>query len=368
MNRKGTLGSYYAVKDYNAINPEYGTAEDLTRLVNKIHEMGMYVIIDWVANHTAWDNVWTETHPEFFSKDSLGHFYPPVPDWADVIDLNYDNPGLQTAMIDAMKYWVKDFNIDGYRCDVAAMVPVEFWLKARKELDAVKPVFMLAEANESNLHPAFDMTYNWPLLHLQNEIAKGEKNANDLVTFFEEQRKEYKPEDYRMVFTTNHDENSWNGTVFERLGDGAEAFNILCGTVTGMPLIYSGEEAGLDKRLDFFEKDVIEWKEHRFRKIFERLNMLKLKNHAIWNGQYGGKMEFINTNNEKVFSFVRIEDGDKIFVIINLSPVEQKVAFSNNAAMGRYKNLFSKEDRVEFMGELKFDLKPWGYKVFVKVH
>ena len=368
VNRKGTLGSYYAVKDYNAINPEFGTADDFARLINKIHEMGMHVIIDWVANHTAWDNVWTKTHPEFFNRDSLGNFYPPVPDWHDVIDLNYDNSEMQTAMISAMSYWVKTFNIDGYRCDVASMVPVEFWMKARKALDSIKPVFMLAEANESYLHPAFDMTYDWPLLHLQNEIAQGKKNADDLVNYLEEEQKEYRHEDYRMVFTTNHDENSWNGTVFERLDGGAEAFDILCGTISGMPLIYSGQEAGLNKRLNFFEKDPIEWKEHRFRKIFERLNMLKLRNHALWNGKYGGKMEFINTNNENVFSFVRVKDGDKVFVIINLSGNEQKITFASNAATGRYKNLFSKEDTIEFLGELKFDLKPWGYKVFVKVH
>lgn len=368
MNRKGTLGSYYSVKDYKAVNPEFGTPEDFKNLVDKIHSMGMFVIIDWVANHSSWDNVWTQTHPQFFSKDSLGNFYPPVADWADVIDLNYDNAELRDSMISAMKFWIEKYDIDGYRCDVAAMVPVDFWQRTRKELDGVKPVFMLAEANESFLHPWFDMTYNWPLKDMMNAIAKGEKNANDLVRLLEDQRKEYRPEDYRMVFTTNHDENSWNGTVFERLGDGAETFNVLCGTVRGMPLIYSGQEAGLDKRLNFFEKDLIPWKEYRFAKIFRRLNMLKLNNFALWNGENGGVMEFINTGNEDVLSFTRSKEGHKIFTLFNLSEEKQTVKFSSSSAIGDYRNLFDKDDAVEIAGEMEFELNPWQYLVYVRTH
>ncbi|MBU1099345.1 MAG: alpha amylase C-terminal domain-containing protein [Bacteroidetes bacterium] len=367
LNRKGTLGSYYAVKDYKAVNPEFGSIDEFKALVKKIHDMGMYVIIDWVANHTGWDNVWTETNPDFYSKDSLGNFYPPVPDWSDVIDLNYDNPKLHDAMIDALKFWVKECDIDGYRCDVAAMVPTEFWMRARKELDEIKPIFMLAEASESYLHPWFDMTYNWALKDMMNSIAKGEKNADNLVNLFEEQRKEYQPSDYQMVFTTNHDENSWNGTVFERLSNAVETFAVLCGTVSGMPLIYSGQETGLDKALSFFEKDLIPWKEHRLRKVYKRLNELKKKNHALWNGEAGALMEFMNTDNSDVFSFVRAKNGQKIFAIFNLSPENQTVKYTNNAAMGRYRNLFAKEGEIELMGEMDFELKPWQYHVYVKV-
>ena len=184
-NRKGSLGSYYSVKDYKAVNPEFGTEKDLKNLVSKAHEMGMHVIIDWVANHTAWDNVWVKPHPDFFTKDSSGNFVPPIADWGDVIDLNYDNKELWKYMIDAMKYWITNCNIDGFRCDVAAMVPIDFWIEARKELtETKKDIFMLAEADESYLHRAFDMTYNWPLKDLMHEVSIGKKNADDLVKFF----------------------------------------------------------------------------------------------------------------------------------------------------------------------------------------
>jgi glycosidase len=160
-NRKGTLGSYYSVKDYKGINPKFGTEEDFKSLVNAIHDQDMYIIIDWVANHTAWDHPWTKTNKDFYTLDSEGNFVPPVPDWSDVIDLNFENKELWLQMIDAQKYWIEEFDIDGYRCDVAAMVPNEFWGKARLELDQIKPVFMLAEAHEPELHEnGFDMTYS----------------------------------------------------------------------------------------------------------------------------------------------------------------------------------------------------------------
>ncbi len=174
-NRKGTLGSYYSVKDYKAVNPEFGTSKEFKALVDKTHKMGMYVIIDWVANHTAWDNIWMIEHPEFYTQDSLGNFIPPVPDWTDVADLNFDNKNLWTAMIDALKFWVEEYDIDGYRCDVAGMVPIEFWIEARKELDKIKPVFMLAEWDTPEMHEAFDMTYDWRTHKLMNAIAEGKK-------------------------------------------------------------------------------------------------------------------------------------------------------------------------------------------------
>lgn len=364
LNRKGTLGSYYSVKDFKKVNPEFGTFDDFKSLVYKAHELGMYVIIDWVANHAAWDNNLVETNPEFFTKDSLNNFVPPVPDWSDVIDFDYENKELWEYMIGALKFWVEEYNIDGYRCDVAGMVPTEFWNKARKELDAIKPIFMLAEWESPELHEyAFDMTYAWDLHHLMNDIAKGEKSAADLDDYWKQEKKEYPANAYRMVFTSNHDENSWNGTVFERMGDAAEAMLILACTVEGMPLVYSGQEAGMNKRLDFFEKDLIEWKEHKFYDLYKRLFELKKTNTALWNGNFGGEIKKVkNGNDENIYSFTREKNGDKIFVIINLSSETQTAKFNDRTLTGSYNNVINNET-VTLTGSDEFNLAPWSCKV-----
>ncbi|HSD63257.1 MAG TPA: alpha-amylase family glycosyl hydrolase, partial [Ignavibacteriaceae bacterium] len=270
-NRKGSLGSYYSVKNYKEVNPEFGTLEDFKETVKQIHSMGMYVIIDWVANHTAWDNVWTKEHPDFYTRDSLGNFAPPVKDWTDVIDLNYDNKELWKNMIDAMKYWVQECDIDGFRCDVAGMVPMEFWKSARIELEKIKKVFLLAEAEGPQYHEAFDMTYSWELLHLMNDVAKGKKSVQAVRDYFTKEKDQYPPDAYRMRFTTNHDENTWNGTEFERMGAAAETFDVFTCVISGMPLVYSGQEAGLNKRLKFFEKDTIQWEKNNYRILYSDL-------------------------------------------------------------------------------------------------
>lgn len=223
LNRKGSLGSYYSVKDYTDVNPELGTLNEFRDLVNKIHSLEMYVIIDWVANHTAWDNVWVEKHPEFFTQDENGNFVPPVEDWSDVIDLNFENKELWEKMADALKFWVEEFNIDGYRCDVAGMVPVEFWNYVRPRLDEIKPVFMLAEWDTPDMHfEAFDMTYDWELHKIMNRIYSKETSVKDLINHLAQDRNRYPEYAIRMQFTDNHDENTWNGTVFERLGEAVE--------------------------------------------------------------------------------------------------------------------------------------------------
>ncbi|RPI70311.1 MAG: alpha-amylase, partial [Ignavibacteriales bacterium] len=371
-NRKGSLGSYYSIQDYTAVNPEHGTVEDFKSLVDKIHEMDMYVIIDWVANHTAWDNVWVKEHPEFYTRDSLGNFVPPVADWADVIDLNFDNKELWTYMIDAMKFWVEEYDIDGYRCDVAGMIPIEFWLEARKELDEIKPVFMLAEAWEPELHRAFDMTYSWDIHHLMSEIAKGKKNGDDLKQRLEKEKEMYPESAFRMQFTSNHDENTWNGTVREKFGNGEEAFAALTFIIPGMPLIYSGQEAGLDKRLEFFEKDPIVWKDDNYKNLYGTLCRLKENNKALWNGEKGGELIF-KTAPEKIgdisivppqniLAFEREAEEDKVFAIFNLSDKTEKVPAAWFELDKEYKDAIS-DDPIE-TGE--FNLEPWGYKIYYK--
>ncbi len=363
-NRKGKLGSYYSAKDYYAVNPEFGTMDDFKELVNKIHSLGMHVIIDWVANHTSWDNVLTKTHPDFYKKDSKGNFIAPQKDYTDVIKLDYKNKDLWIYMIDALKFWVSECNIDGYRCDMAESVPTEFWDQARTELDKLKPVFMLAEAETPKLHEkAFDMTYSWNLYHLTNDIAKGKENTSAITKYFKGENKNYPANDFRMRFTSNHDENSWNGTVFERLGDAAPAFAAFTFAIPGMPLIYSGQEAGLNKRLKFFEHDPIDWKPSPFRELYTKLVHLRLQNKALL---CDSKMILVSSPDDKsVYAFVRKKDNDKIFVVFNFSKKAVETTLTSTEMKGNYTNLFTGK-KISFSEKENFQLKPWGYEFFLK--
>lgn len=363
-NRKGSLGSYYSVKDYKAVNPEYGTLEDFKETVKEIHDMGMYVIIDWVANHTAWDNVWVKEHPDFYTRDSLGNFTSPVPDWHDVIDLNYENKELWNYMIDAMKYWVQECDIDGFRCDVAGMVPLDFWKAAHAELDKVKNVFMLAEGEGPELHEAFDMTYSWNLLHLMNDIAQGKAGVKSLRDYFEKEKAKYPADAYRMRFTTNHDENTWNGTEFERLGDAAETFDAFTTVITGMPLVYSGQEAGLNKRLKFFDKDTIEWRESKYRLLYTELLHDKERNKALWNGAAGGEMIPVNTSADEVFAFIRQKENDKVYAIFNLSDKTVRTELESKLIQGEYINPFSGK-KSQIKSKEWLELKSWDYRILI---
>ncbi|MEQ8903977.1 alpha-amylase family glycosyl hydrolase [Ekhidna sp.] len=325
-NRKGGLGSYYSIKDYTAINPEFGNMTDFKNLVEEAHKRDMLVILDWVANHTAWDHSWMEIDG-YHTKDSLGKVISPVPDWSDVADLNYDNMDMQNDMIEALRFWVSEADIDGYRCDVAGFVPMEFWSRAKDSLDVDKDLFMLAEWDEPKMHEdAFHMSYGWGLHHYMNGVAKGEKNADSLVSFINKDLERYPSDAIRMNFTTNHDENSWNGTVFERFGEGHKAFAVFAFTVQGMPLIYSGQEAGLDERLAFFEKDTIKWDTVKYQDFYASLVDLKKDNPALFNGEYGGQPEFVDVGNPMVIAYSRVKDGNQVDVIINLSEENQSVS------------------------------------------
>lgn len=320
-NRKGGLGSYYSIKDYTAVNPEFGTLDDFKKMVNAAHDAGFKVVLDWVANHTAWDAVWMEQHPDWYTTVD-GKIIAPVEDWSDVADLNYENEDMRKAMLDAMKFWVNETNIDGYRCDVAMMVPMDFWDKTRTTLDSIKPIFMLAEAEGPEFHTkAFDMTYGWEFHHILNQIAKGEMTVGDLDTYQSKVDSLYPTDAYRMFFTTNHDENSWNGTVFERMPDDYKSFFVLCSTFpNGMPLIYSGQEYGLNKRLDFFEKDTISASDSALFSFYKKVIALKMTHPALQNGNYQGDFQPIPLDSKgKLYAYTREKDGEMLMILLNFS-------------------------------------------------
>jgi cyclomaltodextrinase len=365
-NRKGTLGSYYSVKDYKAVNPEFGSLGEFKMLVKEIHRMGMYLILDWVANHTAWDNAWIKEHPDFYTKDSLGNIISPNPDWTDVADLNYDNQALRDTMIEALKFWLQECDIDGYRCDVAGMIPIDFWVDARTELQKIKPVFMLAEWETPEMCQAFDMTYDWKMYDTMNDIVKGKKNATDLFSCIKNNEENYPPNSFRMEFTTNHDKNSWDGTVFERLGNAAEEFAVYTFMIPGMPLIYTGQEAGLDKRLAFFEKDSVSWKNHSFRKLYKSLVQLKKNNDALFCGERGGELIHVSSSNDSsVLAFTRTKHKSKIFAIFNFSDKAVDCTLQGDSMKGSYRNFFNGKVLTLKNGET-FKLEPWRYKIFTK--
>jgi glycosidase len=366
INRKGTLGSSYSVKDYLAVNPEYGNLDDFKELVKKTHELGMYIIIDWVANHTSWDNKLAVEHPDWYNKDSDGNFIAPVKDWTDVIDLNYDNQELRTYMQNALIYWVKECDIDGFRCDVADMVPTDFWNSARKELEKIKPVFMLAEAEKAEIQEyAFDMTYSWELFRLADKVTQGKNEVDDIRYYFINEKEKFSPNAFRMRFTSNHDENTWNGTEYERLGDAVKAFTVFNFFINGMPLIYSGQEACNNKRLKFFERDPIEWKDCPFRELYKEMCTLKLTNHALWNGEKGGPLKELPNSGTGIFSFSRVKDADKVICLFNFNDKEMKFLIETEGLEGNYKDLFSGQ-KVLIDKEYSLSLPKWSYQILVK--
>ncbi len=319
VNRKGGLGSHYSVQNYKEVNPDYGTKEDFKKLVDEAHEMGFKVIIDWVANHTAWDNPWTQ-NKDWYALTEEGDFMPPTgTDWSDVIQLNYENEEMRAGMIDALQYWVRDLNIDGYRCDVAGMVPTDFWVDAKAALDEIKPVFMLAEDGEPELViEAFQMNYGWEYAHIIREVAKGHRSIRAVDSLFAEDTKRFPSSAYRMYFTSNHDENSWNGTDPEMYGANFENFAVLSATIGGMPLIYNGQESGLDKQLEFFEKDPIEWKDYKYQDFYTTLVGLKRDEPALWNGDFGGSLEIIDMP-EGLYAYKRVKGESEVVVVLNFS-------------------------------------------------
>lgn len=364
-NRKGELGSYYSIKDYKGINPEYGDALSFKKFVKRAHDEGLKVIIDWVPNHSSWDNELITTHPDWYAKDSTGKMFSPF-DWTDVVKFDYSVPELRKYMIATMKYWVQDFDIDGFRCDVAGEVPMDFWDTARAELDDVKPVFMLAEAEGPQFHSSFDMTYGWEFHHIMNKIYKGEAKAKDIEAYLSKNDSLYPEGAYRMYFISNHDENSWNGTEFERLGKAVETFFTLTTLVPGMPLVYSGQESGNDKRLEFFQRDPIKWGDYKMAEFYQTILDLKSEHPALWNGKEGGSWERIkSTADSSAFVILRKKNEREVIGIFNLSPKEITIGLDTEKIKSAYKTLFTGENAT-LDENTRIKLPPWSYKVLYK--
>ncbi|WP_299260897.1 alpha-amylase family glycosyl hydrolase [uncultured Aquimarina sp.] len=362
---KGSLGSYYAISDYTKVNPEFGTIEDFRELVKTAHDNGIYVVLDWVANHTGWDHVWLKEHPEFYTKDDKGEITHTVgTDWTDVADLNYDNENMRKEMLDAMKYWVTEEGVDGFRCDVAGMVPVDFWDTTASELKKIKPVFMLAEGWEPELmENAFDMGYGWDTHHVMNHIAKGENTVADWDKRMIQIDSMYATDDILMNFTSNHDENSWNGTVQERMGDSKELFAALSYVAPGMPLIYSGQEYDMDKRLLFFEKDTIIKKKGVFFPLYEKLGKLKNENPALHGGKNAASYDRIKTSaDDKVLMFKREKESNKVVFVANMT--KESVKFTADYD-GKFKDYLSGE-YIDRSKGTEYELNPWQYMILIQ--
>ncbi|WP_339874372.1 alpha-amylase family glycosyl hydrolase [Olleya marilimosa] len=357
------LGSYYAVSDFTKINPEFGTIEDFRNLVNTAHDNGIYVILDWVPNHTGWDHTWLKTNPEYYTQNDKGEVVHPVDtDWTDVADLNYDNQEMRKAMIADMTYWLTEEGVDGFRCDVAGSVPTNFWEQAIPELRAKKDIFMLAEAWEPELlkDGLFDMAYGWDRHHAMNNIAKGEKDATEFTTALQTDFERYEADDILMNFVTNHDENSWNGTIKERMGEASEMMTALAYVTPGMPLIYSGQEYDLDHRLLFFEKDSFPHTKGKTWKVLEKLATLKQNNAALHGGKASAKYNAID-NGKDVISFSRSKGNDEVVIIANVSEENVK---ANLPQKGNYLDFMTNET-IELKGDAIM-LEANQYKILVK--
>lgn len=370
LNRKGSLGSYYSIRDYTAVDDSYGTMDEFISLVNEIHSLGMYVILDWVANHTAWDHHWAKEHPEFYRLDEKGHFMPPFPEWEDVIKLEYESQPLREAMADAMCFWIDHAGIDGFRCDMAHLVPTSFWEEAKEKLVALKPdIFMLAESDLRELtNKAFHVLYNWNLFHCFNDIAQGKKSASNLRSMLNAEIFDFPANAANLLFISNHDENSWNGSELERLGPALEAFAVLIFMLPGFPLIYSGQEAGNARRLSFFDKDCIEWKEDKMSGIYEKLTALRAEHPVFAKGALAGRFEVISTSSDSQILAVRFSDGsNKVVAVINLCAQPVSFHLLSPAIPAKFLELFSPPFPVSLAENPCFDLEAWQYKVFYSV-
>lgn len=361
--RKGTLGSYYAIKDYKSVNHEFGTLEDFDEFVAEAHRCGLKLIIDCVANHTSPDCAWvTEKPADWYLRDSLGNTVVEY-DWTDIAKLNYDNPDVRDAVRDAMRFWL-DRGIDGFRCDMAFIVPQDFWAETipalRSQYD--RPLYFLAEGEKPWLHEVgFDASYTWECHHLLNAIAQGKAGAAELKALMEKYASEYPEEAFRLMFTSNHDENSWSGSEIERMGKAAELMAVLTFTLPqSQPLLYTAQETGYDHRLQFFEKDPVPcWCECDASRFYRSLCTLKHGHSALQSGERGGRYECVEADwvNDDIFAFTRSNEDETLMIIANFSDNYHNISMADASEWA---------DAMSPGGHCCMTLAPWGWKILVK--
>jgi glycosidase len=369
LKRKGTMGSYYACSDYLSVNPEFGTEEEFRELVVYAHELGMKVIIDWVANHTGAGHTWTTTNPDFFIRDGEGQFYDKH-GWEDVIDLDYTNAQMRGEMIRSMEYWVRECDIDGFRCDMAMLVPLDFWMEARTHLDRVKNLFWLAECdqwNDPDYLRVFDASYTWKWMHTAHEYMLYHKPIETLKEVLYGYSMLQPTDSVKAWFTSNHDENSWNGTEYEKYGNMAIPLAVFSCLWNGIPLLYSGQELPNTKRLAFFEKDPIEWNhEPRLHEFYKKLLNLKFEHPALMATLQGGTTQYLNTDHtDKVLCFVRRSGSAEVVVMLNLSEWPLDVKLYDHIDLARYDEIFGVQT-ISHNYPYTVLLPAWGFGVWAK--
>ena len=372
-NRKGTLGSYYSIRDYCAVNPELGTMDDFDDFVAEAHRLGMKVLMDWVANHTSRDARWIAGKPaSWYERDASGE--PAVPwDWTDTAKLDYANRDVWEAQAAAMEFWIARHAVDGFRCDMAMLVPIGFWQYAAARLRRVKPdLFLLAEAEQRNLFDdgVFDACYGWEMHHLLNDVAQQRVRVTALRDWLRADRGRYPRSAMRLAFTSNHDENSWNGSEFARMGAARGIMAAFTFVVPGgLPLIYTGQEVGYDHSFAFFDRDPIPAESYRanaYTEFYPRLRELRHANPALAAGGRGGDMVEISNNAEDcLMTFVREVPGNQVVAVMNLSPYAIETDYYTGIYAGMYTDALTGRPS-ELRGHVVEPMGPWSYRILTR--
>ena len=364
-NRAGSLGSYYSVSDYRDVNPEYGNLEDFKALCEKAHKMGFHIMLDWVANHTGWDNPWIKAHPDWYTQKDGEIISPEGTGWNDVADLNYDNPDMRKEMIESMKYWVEEFDIDGFRCDYAPGVPQNFWEAARAQLDEVKPVFMMMEdlgwVNEHLLDNAFDCNYNSDVYEALVLVAAGSKGADKIKHYLHNMPDGTFP----MNYLDNHDVNSYDRTLLSTFKeDQLPLFFTYIYTAEGLPMLYTGDEVANDHALAFMDKDTLDWDATGldYRPFLAKLSEIRSENEALYAGTYGGKAELLDAGEKPVLAFERKKCDNTVICVFNMSKNPHQADLGNAVSGGEEILLHGKGIESDEGGKVKqgvFELEAW---------
>ncbi|MCZ7557275.1 MAG: alpha-amylase family glycosyl hydrolase [Bacteroidia bacterium] len=361
--RKGSLGSPYAVRDFHAVNPEFGSMEDFRSLVRSAHANGMRIIIDLVANHTSWDNVLIRQHPEWFTRNAEGDIVSPNEDWHDVADLDYTQPALRQWMKDMMLFWVRDVGIDGFRCDVAELVPHDFWVEAIAALRAVKPVMMLAEGADPKLHVnAFDMTYAWNTYDILRPLLNGDLNPEDVHFSLRAETWRYPKGALRLRFSSNHDKDMYDAPAAQWFGPAAaRAAAVITTLLPGVPLLYNGQETGNLSSLDLFERVLIDWSkdEHGFRDLYRSLYSIRREHDAARRGEL---LALTPKEATPVLLFARRLGSEVVVVAVNCSAKEAKVSTVLPGSL-KGEQLLSRGQFSLRGVRAEFRLPPYGYVV-----